>query len=103
MPESRHAPVFEIEYSSDLFSLAFYLAHGSTGLGVYKEYKIKLPELNAFLEFCDNVERISLRRYNFSGHSLPRRKEFLENTINTEYSSVRSEKEKLRTEEIPVE
>ena len=63
MVESELGPVFEIENDSRLLNLAWHLADGLTGLGIFKEYGKRVQELDSFVRFCSTVKKISLARY----------------------------------------
>jgi hypothetical protein len=102
MTENELGPTFEVENISLLLNLGMRLALGSAGLSIYKDFKIKTPELGSLVKFCNSVQKISLVRYPMPFYTDESRRKVLQDSIDAEYSSILERRYGLNRDDIPV-
>lgn len=102
MVASELGPTFEVENISQLLNLGMRLALGSAGLSIYKDFKIKTPELNSLVTFCNTVQKISLARYPMPFYTDESRRKVLQDSIDAEYSSILERRYGINRDDIPV-
>jgi hypothetical protein len=101
MAASELGPTFKVENISQLLNLGLILARGSAGLSIYKDFKVKTPELNDLVGFCNAVEKISLAKYPMPFPSAESRRASLQDKINMGYSSIVERRYGLTRDDIP--